>query len=170
MTKSELLNCLREEYRPWAALLDEIGEARMDQPGVIAHWSMKDLVAHLTGWNRSLVARLESAQRNEPEPAPPWPPHLQTDDEINAWLYEANLGRSVRDVLAESHQVFQQLVAVIESLPDDVRIETVQPSPERAYYLVWLGDKRFMAGEFFDHFRDDHEPDVRAWLTQVEKP
>jgi hypothetical protein len=34
---------------------------------------------------------------------------------------------------------------------------------------VWLNDQRFPAGEFFDHFRDDHEPDVRAWLARVEK-
>jgi hypothetical protein len=30
---------------------------------------------------------------------------------------------------------------------------------------VWLGDKRFPAGEFFAHFHDDHEPDICAWLN-----
>lgn len=169
MKKSELLNWLQEQYRQWEAFLDQIGAARMDQPGVVAHWSMKDVVAHLTGWNHSLVARLQAAQRNEPEPPPPWPAHLQTEDEINAWIYEANRGRSVREVLEESHQVFQQLLAVIEQLPDEVRIETVRASSGREYYLVWLGDRRFQAGEFFDHFRDDHEPDVRAWLARVEE-
>jgi hypothetical protein len=93
---------------------------------------------------------------------------LQTDDEINAWIYEANRGRSLREVLEEAHQVFRQLLAVIEALPDDLRIETVQASG-REYYLVWLDDKRFQVGEFFDHFRDDHEPDVRAWLALEEK-
>jgi hypothetical protein len=146
-------------------LLDQIGEARMDQPGVAGHWSIKDIVAHLTGWNRKLVASLQAAQHNEPEPPPPWPAHLQTEDEINAWIYESNHGRSVREVLDETHHVFQQLLAVIEGLPDDVRIERIEP----AYYLVWVDDKRFLAGEFFDHFRDDHEPDIRAWLARVEQ-
>ena len=50
MNKSELLNGLRKEYQQWEALLDQIGEARMDQPGVAADWSIKDIVAHLTGW------------------------------------------------------------------------------------------------------------------------
>lgn len=49
MNKSELLNTLREEYQQWEALLDQIGAARMDQPGVNGEWSMKDIVAHLTG-------------------------------------------------------------------------------------------------------------------------
>jgi hypothetical protein len=65
----------------------------------------------------------------------------------------------MREVLDESHQVFQQLFAVIEGLPDDVRIE-----PE--WHLVWLDDERFPAGEFFDHFHIDHEPNIRAWLAR----
>jgi len=161
MKKSGLLHWLQEEYRQWQALLDQIGPTRMDQPGINGDWSMKDVVAHLTDWNRPLVARFGAARHNEPEPPPPWPVHLQAEDEINAWIYESNHGRSVREILEDSHQVFQQLFAVIESLPDDVRIE-----PE--WHLVWLGDQYFATGEFFDHFHDDHEPDVRAWLARVE--
>jgi hypothetical protein len=165
--KPELLNWLQEEYEQWEAFLDEIGPARMDQPGVNGDWSMKDMVAHLTGWQPKLIAGLQAAQRGEPEPPPPWPAHLQTEDEINAWIYESNRGRSVREILDESQQVFQQLLAVIKGLPDDVQIDEVLN--DRAFYLVCLDDKRFPAGEFFDHFHDDHEPDVRAWLARVEK-
>ena len=165
MKKSELLNWLRDKYREWEILLDEIGPARMEQPGLNGDWSMKDMIAHLTGWNRWLVDRLQAAGRGEPEPPPHWPAHLQTDDEINAWIYESNRGRSLREVLDETHQSVQQLLAVIEGLPDDVRIQKIEPT----FYLVWLGDQRFPAGEFFDHFHVDHEPDVRAWLARGEK-
>jgi hypothetical protein len=168
MKKSELLNWLQAEYQQWEAFLDQIGPERMDQPGVAGHWSIKDIVAHLTDWQPRLIARLQAAQRGEPEPPPPWPAHLQTDDDINAWIYESNRGRSVREVLDESQRVFQQLLAVIEGLPEDVRIDQVRQGG-RVYHLVWLGDQRFPAGEFFDHFHDDHEPDIRAWLARVEK-
>ena len=161
MNKSELLNWLQEEYQQLEALLDQVGPARMEQPGVNGDWSIKDLVAHLNGWQPWLIARMQAAQHGEPEPPSPWPVQLQTDDEINAWIYETNKDRPVREVLDESHQLFQQLLAVIEGLPDDVRIE-------REWHLVWLGDKRFPIGEFFDHFHNDHEPDVRAWLARVE--
>jgi hypothetical protein len=169
MRKSELLNWLQEEYQQWEVFLDQIGSAHMDQSGVNGEWSMKDIVAHLTGWNRWLVARLQAAGRSEPEPPPPWPAHLQTDDEINAWIYESNQFRSAREILDESHRVFQELLAVIEGLPDDVRIETIEASAGREFYLLWVDDQRFPAGEFFDHFHDDHEPDIRAWLAEVEK-
>ena len=162
MKKSELLNWLQEEYQKWEALLDQIGPRRMEQPGVNGDWSMKDVIAHLTGWNRWLVVRLQAALRGEPEPPPPWPAHLQTDDDINAWIYESNRGRSLHEILDETQQVFQQLLTVIEGLPDEVRIE-----PE--WRLVWVDNHRFPAGEFFDHFHDDHEPDVQSWLARVEK-
>jgi hypothetical protein len=162
MQKAELLDWLQGEYRQWEALLDQIGEVRLDQPGVNGRWSMKDIVAHLTGWNRNLVARFQAAQRGEPEPPPPWPADLESDDEINAWIYEANRERSAREVLDETHTVHQQLIAAIEGLSDEVRIERVEPK----FNLVWLGDERFLVGEFFDHFHDDHEPDVRAWLAR----
>ena len=169
MNKSELLTWLREEYQRWEALLEQIDPARMDQPGVNGQWSFKDLVAHMFLWQPRLITRIQAAQRNQPEPPPPWPAHLQTDDEINAWIYESNRGRSVREILDESQQVFQQFLAVIEGLPDDVRIETIRASSGREYHLVWLGDQRFPAGELFDHFHDDHEPDVRAWLARAEQ-
>jgi len=162
MKKSELLSWLQEEYQQWEAFLEQIGPERMDQPGVNGDWSMKDIVAHLTGWQPRLITRIQAAQRGEPEPPPPWPAHLQTEDEVNAWIYESNRGRSVREVLDESHQVFQQLLAVIEGLPDDILIEP-------AYHIVRLGGQRFSASEFFDHFHDDHEPDMRAWLARGEK-
>lgn len=162
MQKSELLTWLQEEYQQWQGLLEQIEPAHMEQDGVNGQWSIKDLVAHLAGWQPRLIARIQAAQRNEPEPPPPWPAHLQTDDEINAWIYDSNRGRSVREVLDESDRVFQQLFAAIEGLPDDVRID-----PE--HHLVWLNNQRFPAGEFFDHFHDDHEPDVHAWLAQEEK-
>jgi hypothetical protein len=162
MEKSELLNGLKEEYQQWEILLDQIGPEYMDQPGVTEHWSIKDIVAYLTVWRRRTVARLQAAQCSEPEPPPPWPAHLQTDDEINAWIYEANHERSVSEVLDESHQVFQQLLEAIEELPDEVLKDPVR-------HLPWLEGQPFNASEFFSHFHKEHELDMRAWLARVEK-
>lgn len=168
MNKSELLYWLQEEYEQWEAFFNQIDPVRMDQPGVAGHWSIKDIIAHLVDWQPRLIGRLQAAQRNEPEPPLPWPTHLQTDDEINAWIYEANRGRTVHEVLHKSRQLFQQLLTIIAGLPEDVRIEQLHHQ-ERIYHVVWLNDERFAVSEFFDHFRDDHEPEIRAWLARVEE-
>ena len=165
MNKSELLDWLKEEYRQWEALLNQIGEARMEQPGAAADWSIKDIIAHLTGWRYRTVARLQAAQRGEGEPPPYWPAHLQADvdlDEINAWIYETNHERPVREVLDESHDVFQQMFAAIEALPDAVLSDPAQ-------HLPWLETESIKPSDFFGHFHEEHEPDMRAWLARGEK-
>lgn len=165
MNKSELVIWLQKEYQHWKGLLDQIDPQLLDQPGVAGHWSIKDIVAHMVGWEHRNIARIQAAQRGEPEPASPWPAELQNDDDVNAWIYEAYRGRSAREVLDDAHQVVQQLLAVVQGLPDDIRIETVQHGG-REYYPMWFGEQRLSAGEFFDHFRDDHEADIRAWLER----
>jgi len=87
--------------------------------------------------------------------------HLQTDDEINAWIYQPHQGHSVREVLDESDQVFQQLLAAIEGLPEEVLADV--------HRLPWLEGQPFSAAEFFAHFHEEHEPDMRAWLARAEK-
>lgn len=62
MTKAELIDWLRERHREWEGWLAEIGLARMDRPGVNGAWTMKDMVAHHTGWNGKMVTDLEAAQ------------------------------------------------------------------------------------------------------------
>ena len=161
VVRSELLSGLANEYRRWEALLEQIGPQRMDQPGVAGHWSVKDIVAHLTGWRRRTVARLQAAKSSGPEPPPPWPADLQTDDEINAWIYETNRARSVDEVLGESRQVFEQLLAAIRELPEEVL-----RAP--AVHLPWLERQTIAASDFFAHFHEEHERDMRAWLAHAE--
>lgn len=158
MTKSALLADLHSEQEQWEALLAQIGVARMDQGGVSGAWSMKDIVAHLTGWRRRTVARLQAALRGEAEPSPPWPTHLQTDDEINAWLYQTNRDRSVGEVLSDSRQVFDQLVAAIEAFEESELLD-----PE---HFAWMEGQPLSAAALFAHFHEEHEPDMRAWATR----
>ncbi|MCB0214619.1 MAG: ClbS/DfsB family four-helix bundle protein [Anaerolineae bacterium] len=160
LNKTNLLNELQAEYQNWQALLDQIGPARMDWPGVAGDWSIKDVIAHITGWRRRTVGRLQALQQGQPEPPPPWPTDLQTDDEINGWIYQSRRDYSVSQVLDESHQVFQQLLAAIDSLPAAVLAQ--------AHRLPWMAGHPFNAAEFFAHFHDEHEADMRTWLARVE--
>jgi hypothetical protein len=158
MSKAELLRDLDEEYKQWEALLAEIGGQRMEQPGVAGHWSVKDIVAHITSWRRRTVQRLQSVVSGEPLPPPPWPADLKEDDAINDWFYERERGKSVRDVLDDSRRTFQQMRAALDAIP-----EAVLADPSR---FPWLEGRPLTASAFFSHFHDEHEADMRAWLAQ----
>src|SRR5579872_6446642 len=159
ISKTQLLAELNDENASWEALLDAIGEANMTQPEVAGGWSIKDIVAHLIGWRRRTVRRLQAMLNHEPDFTPPWPPELQDDDEINAWIYKSNRDRPLADVLSDSREVFQQMVNLIAAFSDDEfqnpqHVESLQGEP--------------LSGKlFFDHFHEEHEPDMRAWLDRV---
>lgn len=131
LNKSELHNWMHDEHRQWEALLSRIGPAHMDQAGVNGDWSFKDLISHLVPDELRNIANLRASLRNVPEPPPPWPVHMQTDDEINAWIYETNHERPLRQILDESHEMFPQLFTVVHELPDDVRIDIVHKGERR---------------------------------------
>lgn len=159
ISKSQFLAELRDEDAYWEALLDDIGEANMTQPDVAGGWSIKDIVAHLTGWRRRTVSRFQAALHHEQSFTPPWPPALQDDDEINAWIYEANRDRPLADVLSDSREVFQQLLATIDAFSAD-ELQNLQRS-------FGLEEEPISGKLLFAHFHEEHEPDMRAWLEKV---
>ena len=158
MRRAEILSQLNSEQKEWEELLGEIGKDRMEEPGVAGEWSIKDVVAHLTAWRRRTVGRLEAAARGEPEPATEWPANLKEDDDINAWFHERDRAKSVSQVLSESRRVFEQLASAVEKLPEDVLAD-----PAR---LPWLQGAPITGASFFSHFHDEHEADMRAWLSR----
>lgn len=160
ITKAQLLDELQQERAQLEALLAAIGPARMTQPEVAGGWSIKDIVAHLTGWQRRTVARYRAARSGDPVISPPWPPELESDDDVNAWLYAANRDRSLDEVLSDSRETFQQLVDALSAFDE---AELRDPS-----HFGWLEGFQFRGVSFFDHFHEEHEPDMRAWLERAE--
>ncbi len=158
MRRAELVQQLNSENEEWETLLAEIGEDRMEEPGIAGAWSIKDIVAHLTAWRRRTVGRLEAVAHGRPEPAHEWPAELHEDDEINAWFHERDRDKSVRQTLAESRGVFEQLVSAIGKMPEDTL-----DHPER---FPWMEGAPVTGAAFFGHFHDEHEADMRAWLSR----
>src|SRR5215472_4916501 len=145
-SKAQLLADLQAEQAGWEALLRDIGEERMTQPGVAGEWSIKDIIAHITSWRRRTVGRFQAALRHEPTPPPPWPSELQTDDEINAWFYASDRDRPLADVLRESRDVYEQLVETLDAFPAADLLD-----PAR---FPWLeaGDIPLTGAALFGHF------------------
>lgn len=158
--RDALLARVRDERTFWHALLAEIGEARMEQPGPMGAWTFKDLAAHLTGWRERTIARLEAAARGQEAPPTPWPASLETDDDINDWIYQQNRGRSLGDVLADADRSYERLAAALAALP-----EADLTTPGR---FDWMEGKPLADGDFFGHLHEEHEPSVLAWLSGLQ--
>jgi hypothetical protein len=157
--RAALVDRIGEVRERWRRLVADVGPERLEEAGAMGDWTFKDVAAHLTAWRRRTVDRLEAAARGEPEPAPPWPASLGSDedDPINAWIHDRTSDRPAAELLAEADSIYDDFIAAIRALPMDAVTD-----PRR---FSWLEGEALADSDFGGHL-DEHEPDVRAWLAR----
>ena len=162
MSKSELLTLVQTERAAWEALLAEVPEERMTEPGAAGTWSVKDVAAHVAVYERWTAQQLDAMMRGETDMyiAPDTPPEANTYDvdRRNTVYYELWRDRSLADVQRESEEAFALLRAAIERTPEELLNES-----ER---FAWLGGSpvwQMIPGNAYEHYQD-HMPSIRAWL------
>jgi hypothetical protein len=156
MSGARLVSILQAERTKWNALLAQVGLDRMEVPGVDGDWSVKDVVAHLTWYERAIVEGAQQVVRTgtftRRRPA-----GVSVDEQNVRIAAEARM-RASDDVLAEADEVFGQLLAVVAACPDDLLND-----PRRLGLpddmVPWMG----VANNSYAHYRQ-HEPALRAWL------
>jgi hypothetical protein len=161
-TKAGLLDWARRERAGWELLLAEVGEARLHEPGAMGGWTFKDLLCHLTAWQRHGQTALEQALGGE-RPAPPWPagldPH-RDQDRINGFIHEATRDRPLAEVLREGRRAWDQLEEGLALLPEAALVE-----PGHFPWMEGAALGPTVVRDATAHFHQDHEADVRAWLA-----
>jgi hypothetical protein len=60
MNKTVLLDKMRKERAAWEALISEVGENRVTEPGADGYWKVKDTVAHMTAYEEWVVQCIET--------------------------------------------------------------------------------------------------------------
>lgn len=122
MRKTALINQLKAD-RAWIeAMLSQLTEEQMDRPGVQGNWSVKDIIAHLTVWERRGTQWIKwariAAQSNDAEV--PLAGYSGEDvDHLNQEHYLENKAHPVQDVLRDFAESFPPLLAQIEALREE---------------------------------------------------
>src|SRR2546427_11367170 len=78
-TKDELLNQAARDHKALQETLTGLNEAQMTEVW-LGTWSVKDIVAHISGWHREMGPALERLARGEK----PVPAGVSYDD-VDAW-------------------------------------------------------------------------------------
>lgn len=146
--KDELLNAAAREYQAFHEVLRGLNEEQMTEVW-LGRWSVKDIVAHMSGWHRELGPALERMARGER-------PVLEgvRYDDVDAWnarFAAAARDAKVADVLLEfdkSHEYFMHLAATVPA-------ERYQPG-KTAHKIVDLNSA---------HHYQEHGGQIRAWRT-----
>jgi DinB superfamily len=158
MTGAQLASILQAERTRWNTLLAQVGLERMDVPGVEGEWSVKEVVAHLTWYEQSIVEGAQQALRTgtftRRRPAG------VGLDEMNAQIAAASRAQPASDVLAEADAVFGNLLSVVAACPQDILNDPQRLGlPEDM--VPWMG----VANNSYAHYRQ-HETALRAWLAR----
>jgi len=99
--KEHILAALREQFNSWDELLASMSEEQIAAPHFDYNWSIKDVIAHLWGWQQISTARMEAGALDREPEFPKWIVTLGEDWEDNAdGKYSYTLSQGESRVLA----------------------------------------------------------------------
>jgi hypothetical protein len=168
-TATDVLAKIDQERTEWETLLAEIGEERMETPGASGDWTVKDVIAHMSGWHTPSLTHLQGVIAGNPDAKYTWPVSYDesaSEDEqvqvINAWLYEQNKDRPLQEVIAESRGQWDDLRMIVTSIPED---QLNDPNAFSRLQGTCLAEE-IICGDWFSHYHDEHEQMLRDWLEE----
>jgi tetratricopeptide (TPR) repeat protein len=111
--KPVLIDLLRQAQISQNTFIQELPLAERAAIGTPEFWAAKDHVAHMTFWRQRLVLTLQALLRKAPQP--------QSEDfeELNPIIFEEQRYRSWSDIIAESDQVYADLIALADQLSEE---------------------------------------------------
>ncbi len=116
--KAEVLEHVRATHQPLDDMLASLDDVQMTRPGVNGEWSVKDMLAHITWWERHLLRRLRTGADDLYVPDMPVADVRAVTDKANAETFAANRARSVADVLADYSASYAEVLATLEAMPE----------------------------------------------------
>jgi hypothetical protein len=116
-TKAELLTNIRAGYHRLEALLAPWSEQQLTTPQGTSTWSIKDHIAHLTGWQGYLLDQLQAVLTNTRPTV--FMPGLSTVDEVNERFYREYKDRPWASILEGFRVSYQRVLATVEGMSEE---------------------------------------------------
>ncbi len=157
MTKARLLELLRTKRAEWDAVIASVPHSRMTEPGVAGNWSVKDIIAHLTYFERWYGDRMDEQLRGIPYT--PTEFDWMDFDKRNEIMYQQSKDKPLQDILAESKSAFQKLIAGAEAHSEAFLIEP-QQFEAGPPVVIW----QMLRGDVYDHY-GHHIESIKNWLS-----
>lgn len=119
LARRELSQEIQVEREALNTLLKQIKPRQMTLPVVTpGGWSVKDILAHVVGWQQRILRWHEAEQRGE-TPAVPAPGLTWGDlKRFNEMIYQEHRRRSLKAVLLDYEEFHNRMIALIEATPD----------------------------------------------------
>jgi len=158
MDKRKLLQSIKEARAKLEETVALVPEKWILEPGVEDGNSVKDILSHISIWERRMSDWLEETlQDKEPEMLPAG----MTWDDLDRWNDETTLSlrdRTLSDVLQEFDASYRDALRAVEAASEEALVD-----PDR---FPWRNGKplwEMVSANMDDHYQE-HEKSIRAWL------
>jgi hypothetical protein len=158
-SKAALLDVIVTERQALESLLEGLSDAQLIQPGVVADWSIKDILAHIAAWERLAQDRIHAALTGEPLKFPV----ITGDnfvDNFNTMIYENNKDVPLNEIQVEFQASHQDFMRQIESLDENFL-------PQKLPF-DWAGDltvQILISSNTHWHYSEHHDS-IKQWLEK----
>ena len=135
--KTIVLDLLQQSHLNEEAFLHELDETERTAIGTPELWSAKDHMAHRTFWHQDLILKVTAILQHQEIP-----PSEESDDQINAMVFEEHKLHPWSALHVESERVYAELIQLIEQLSeDDLTAPNRFPSitGEKPLYAAFIG-------------------------------
>jgi len=159
--KPELMDRIRRSRAALEQAIAGLDEAALSAPGPDGGWSIKDHLAHLSDWDRRLLAGIQGRPPYEAMGVDRALWEADDLDRLNAALYERSRARAAAEVLAEFRATRQQVLDALEPLAEaDLHrpFNTAEPTDTRPLDAL-------IAGNTFGH-DEEHLEWIRPLLPR----
>ena len=153
MEKSDLIRRIKSAWSGWDDLLGRVDNDLALKPGAEGELSAKDVIAHVTWYEREVERMLRSRTMDV---SGLW---ALDPDERNAAIFDEARGMSIEDVRAESAKVFSALIQQLELLPEEAYADASRFSNMPPEWEPW----KLIAGNTMRHY-PDHTGSIRRLL------
>jgi hypothetical protein len=155
-SKPELIQAINTSRHEWDTLIAQIPHPRLSEGMAVGVWSIKDVIAHITEYDRWLALGLALRLQKPPQI---WLDDLSLD-EFNAALHQQIADLDPDDILLDSKRVFQDLINEVEAHSEAYLFGTHHVEGV-AYDVI---PYQILKSESYGHYHD-HIPAIRAWLS-----
>ena len=102
-----LVNLINTEFEKMQASFSDLPDDVLCQPGAIGDWSVKDVLVHLTAWEKRLLQRVAGKIEDGTGLGTP---------QFNGKVYLENRDRTIEDVRTEFYRIHKKVVKLAASL------------------------------------------------------
>jgi uncharacterized protein (TIGR03083 family) len=117
-TKEALLEDIRRQRDALEKFVASLAPEKLEAPGAIADWSVKDVLAHLAEWEQLLLVWYQAGLRGELPRLPAEGYTWAQMDDLNQAIYEKYHGWSLQDVQDFYHSSYAQVLEAVQGMAE----------------------------------------------------